>query len=151
MCALDWSCAGEYRSLTLQAAERKLELTTQLNRLTSTLANLQTMFEKRSRSICNVSRSRYDRNPSPIQTSLTASLQVGSKVHPLKMAHVLAAISKDLKTRPLARASQPKVTWDPYPQNNPSSESHLTQDYLWPVCWKAKKPRPSSTQTRTPD
>ncbi|KAM0697577.1 hypothetical protein Q7P36_002431 [Cladosporium allicinum] len=64
------------------------------------------------------------------------SVKVGSQVHPLKMVHVLSALSKDLEAKPLARAFQPKVTWDPYPQNNPSREAHLTQDYLWPTLGK---------------
>lgn len=49
------------------------------------------------------------------------------------MGHVLEAISKNLEGKPLARTSRFKITWDPYPQNNPGREPHLTQDYLWPV------------------
>lgn len=49
------------------------------------------------------------------------------------MVHVLSAILKDLEVKPLSRASQSKITWNPYPQNNPNKKAHLTQDYLWPV------------------
>jgi len=64
------------------------------------------------------------------------SVKVGSQVHPLKMVHVLSAILKDLEVKPLSRASQSKITWNPYPQNNPNKKAHLTQDYLWPTLGK---------------
>jgi pyruvate decarboxylase len=49
------------------------------------------------------------------------------------MEYVLKAIVRSLEESPIARVSSPEVTWDPYPQDNPSREAHLTQDYLWPV------------------
>jgi hypothetical protein len=49
------------------------------------------------------------------------------------MEYVLKAIVRSLEESSLARVPSSEVTWDPYPQDNPSREAHLTQDYLWPV------------------
>jgi hypothetical protein len=49
------------------------------------------------------------------------------------MIHVLNALIRDFKQSPLSRASTLKISWNPYPMNDPEKESQLTQDYLWPV------------------
>jgi TPP-dependent 2-oxoacid decarboxylase len=60
--------------------------------------------------------------------------QIGKQRFELKMVHVLDALIKDLKQSPLSRASTAKISWDPYPMNDPERKTQLTQDYLWPVC-----------------
>lgn len=60
-------------------------------------------------------------------------VQIGKQRFELKMVHVLNALIKDLRQSPLSRASTMKISWDPYPMNDPEKESQLTQDYLWPV------------------
>jgi len=60
--------------------------------------------------------------------------QIGKQRFELKMVHVLNALIRDLKQSPISRASTAKVSWDPYPMNDPERETQLTQDYLWPVC-----------------
>lgn len=60
-------------------------------------------------------------------------VQIGKQRFELKMVHVLNALIRDLRQSPLSRASTLKISWDPYPMNDPEKESHLTQDYLWPV------------------
>ena len=49
------------------------------------------------------------------------------------MKYVLEVLIESIEGSPLARASTPKVTWDPYPLNNPEKGTKLNQDYLWPV------------------
>jgi hypothetical protein len=61
-------------------------------------------------------------------------VQIGKQRFELKMVHVLNALIRDLRQSPLSRASTLKISWDPYPMNDPDRESQLTQDYLWPVC-----------------
>ena len=65
---------------------------------------------------------------------MSDTLQIGSKKYDLKMRYVLRALVQSIEASSFARASIPKVTWDPHPLDNPEKGTKTTQDYLWAVC-----------------
>ena len=65
---------------------------------------------------------------------MSDTLQIGSEKYDLKMRYVLRALVQSIEASSLARASIPKVTWDPHPLDNPEKGTKTTQDYLRAVC-----------------
>ncbi|OQO04459.1 hypothetical protein B0A48_09381 [Cryoendolithus antarcticus] len=66
-------------------------------------------------------------------------VKIGKMQYDLKMVYVLRALIESIKEKPLNRAAA-KVTWKPYPENDPKPESALTQDYLWSTLGKFFRP-----------
>nr|OQO17421.1 hypothetical protein B0A51_16119 [Rachicladosporium sp. CCFEE 5018] len=66
-------------------------------------------------------------------------VKIGKTQYDLKMVYVLRALIESIKEKPLARAAA-KVTWKPFPENDPKPESALTQDYPWSTLGKFFRP-----------